>query len=201
MKKNFRQLSYSKQQQIINVVLEEFGKYGYQHASTNRMVKQAQISKGSLFNYFGSKQEMYLSALQYCIDVLVKNMPSVPMEETVDLLLFLEKTSLAKLKTLQQNPSIFAFLLSAQRETQTKLQAEIFHRISTAQNTFLFDLYQHFDRSLFKTDLDVEKAYQTIFHTFENLGHKYQEQNDLDMEKAKQETLSFLSFFRAIFYQ
>jgi AcrR family transcriptional regulator len=49
-----------KRKKILKEALIEFSKEGYANASTNQIVRRAGVSKGSLFNYFGSKEELYL---------------------------------------------------------------------------------------------------------------------------------------------
>ncbi len=43
-------------ERILDAALEEFGAWGYESASTNRVCRQAEISKGLLFHYYKTKQ-------------------------------------------------------------------------------------------------------------------------------------------------
>lgn len=56
----FANLAEDKQQAIVRAALYEFAAQGYQRASCNTIVKAAGISKGSLFQYFGSKEGLFL---------------------------------------------------------------------------------------------------------------------------------------------
>ncbi|KAB3527434.1 TetR/AcrR family transcriptional regulator [Alkaliphilus serpentinus] len=58
-KKLFYELDEEKRERITNVVLREFAQHSYNESSTNRIVKNAGIGKGSLFKYFQNKQDMY----------------------------------------------------------------------------------------------------------------------------------------------
>ena len=53
--KIFTELDEKKQERIIDAALKEFAEYGYENASTNRIVKTCGVSKGSLFKYFENK--------------------------------------------------------------------------------------------------------------------------------------------------
>ncbi|GEM_PF-5190562 len=44
---------------VVNAARREFSKYGYSHASTNRICREAGISKGALFHNFHSKQNLF----------------------------------------------------------------------------------------------------------------------------------------------
>jgi len=62
----------NKKEKILMVSIAEFAEYGFENASTNRMVKKMNISKGSLFQYFNTKEELYT----YVIDYVVKRITS-----------------------------------------------------------------------------------------------------------------------------
>lgn len=51
----FEHLNDAKQQAIIDASVSEFADNGFKNASVNKIVEQAGIAKGSLFNYFKSK--------------------------------------------------------------------------------------------------------------------------------------------------
>ncbi len=70
----FKSLSEEKQMKIIDGCIYEFSKYGYEKSSTNRIIKKVGISKGSLFNYFHSKEDLYFYILDYAVDIIEKKM-------------------------------------------------------------------------------------------------------------------------------
>ena len=55
----FEHLKDAKQQAIIDASVTEFATNGYKNASVNKIVEQAGIAKGSLFNYFKSKTLLF----------------------------------------------------------------------------------------------------------------------------------------------
>jgi AcrR family transcriptional regulator len=55
----FEQLSDTKQKSIIDASVNEFADKGFKNASVNKIVEKAGISKGSLFNYFKSKNLLF----------------------------------------------------------------------------------------------------------------------------------------------
>ncbi len=55
----FKNLPEHKQKIILQAAIHEFSEFGYAKASCNRIVKAAAISKGSLFQYFGSKEGLF----------------------------------------------------------------------------------------------------------------------------------------------
>ena len=55
----FEHLSDVKQKSIIDASVSEFATNGFKNASVNKIVENAGISKGSLFNYFKSKSLLF----------------------------------------------------------------------------------------------------------------------------------------------
>jgi len=55
----FEQLADTKQKSIIDASIYEFADKGFKNASVNKIVEKAGISKGSLFNYFKSKNMLF----------------------------------------------------------------------------------------------------------------------------------------------
>lgn len=56
-------LDIEKRQNIFTAGVSEFAESGYENSSTNRIVKKAGISKGSLFKYFPTKEDFYFYVL------------------------------------------------------------------------------------------------------------------------------------------
>lgn len=66
--KTFFNLSKQKQENLIKIALEEFSNQDYNSASLSRIVRQAGIAQGSLYQYFANKKDLYL----YLLDLLCK---------------------------------------------------------------------------------------------------------------------------------
>ena len=55
----FHRLPPKQQQAILRAALDEFATHGFSNASLNRIIDAAGISKGSMYYYFDSKEELY----------------------------------------------------------------------------------------------------------------------------------------------
>lgn len=67
-KQTFFNLGDKKQQRIIDAAMEEFAAHPYSKTSINRIIEQADISKGSFYQYFNNKKDLY----KYLIDLFAK---------------------------------------------------------------------------------------------------------------------------------
>ena len=70
---SFETLPNIKKDIILKVCIEEFAEYGFENASTNRMVKNIGMSKGSLFKYFNTKEELYIYIIDYAVRSITKS--------------------------------------------------------------------------------------------------------------------------------
>jgi AcrR family transcriptional regulator len=62
-KQTFFNLPEEKRTTIVNAAVEEFAQYGLENASTNRIVKNSGIAKGSFYQYFEDKQDVFMYLL------------------------------------------------------------------------------------------------------------------------------------------
>ena len=53
-----------KMEAVVRVALEEFARYGYSHASTNRICEMAGVSKGAFVHNFHSKDNLFFHLIQ-----------------------------------------------------------------------------------------------------------------------------------------
>lgn len=112
-KEAFFALDPEKQEHILSVASEEFAEHGYQNASTNRIVRTLQISKGSLFYYFQDKADLYLYLIEQStrdyMEVLRSLMSDQPPEDILERLRLLTN---AALRYLQDNPAMFRLMMT-----------------------------------------------------------------------------------------
>lgn len=64
-KQTFFNLPEEKRNKIINISLLEFAQHSYRTASLSRIVEKAGIAKGSMYQYFKDKKELYLYLIDF----------------------------------------------------------------------------------------------------------------------------------------
>ena len=75
-KETFHNLPEEKKGQFINAALEEFAGNNFDTASVTRIVKKLGIAKGSVYQYFEDKLELWLYLKEYCEGVKMSYVPS-----------------------------------------------------------------------------------------------------------------------------
>lgn len=71
-KQTFFNLPNDKRERIIECAINEFSNYDYNQASINRIVKDAGIAKGSFYQYFEDKLELYKYLLEIIGNIKLK---------------------------------------------------------------------------------------------------------------------------------
>lgn len=80
-KKTFLNLPEEKQQRFIEVALEEFAHKEFQSASITAIVKTLGIAKGSVYQYFEDKLDLWLYLKQHCEQVKLTYIQSLKRED------------------------------------------------------------------------------------------------------------------------
>lgn len=167
----FNNLKPEKQKQIINAAIKEFVRNGFEKASTNEIVKRANISKGSLFNYFNSKKDLYLYLIEYSSKAIVNLNEEIDLSET-DLFKRIERVALQMFYVQQKYPQAFEFLASTKQEESVEVKDIIKQRLNPIYNQAINKLYKDIDYSKFREGVDIEKAIEILNWTMFGVGEK-----------------------------
>jgi len=121
----FRHLPPDKQERVLDAALDEFAQRGYHQASMNRLVAQAGIPKGSLYQYFPNKEGVFQHIFQHALSLVRRTLTKVK-EETLAETLFtrLEKSLLAGVRFLKDHPRIYNLYLKIQFDKNVPLRKE-----------------------------------------------------------------------------
>ncbi len=158
-KNTFYNLSDEKKGRIFDAALQEFSSRSYNEASLNQIIKDADIPKGSFYQYFDNKEDIY----NYMIGVILK-----------------EKTNvLNQVKEIDPDADVFEVIMHSTREyleqgiekpgyveagmrmelDHSELKMKI-HKSSTEK--FIKMLERDKERGLIKPDVDSELVINMI---------------------------------------
>lgn len=167
----FYGLDIQKRERIINAALKEFAHSGYEKASTNEIVKEADISKGSLFHYFNNKKELYLFLLDYVGTVIDKIYEEVDWDER-DLFERMKQLGAVKFSVYQQHPHAFDFMKTASQESSSEVKADIEKMSNEAISVGMEKSFKNIDFTKFRDDMDLEKMLNIISLTLLGLAEQ-----------------------------
>ncbi|MEW9502758.1 TetR/AcrR family transcriptional regulator [Jeotgalibacillus marinus] len=205
--KSFNNLDADKQKRILNAALKEFSENGYDKASTNRIVKEAGIGKGMLFYYFKNKEELYYYLINYAVDMMTNEYFSLIDMKEPDFIERLKKSVQVKIAFYADNPHVNNFLGALFLTDKLELSADLETRFEEMQRLGFSILYADIDHSLFREDIDVDKAFQLIRWSIEGYQNelinkfKGQKVTSIDMDPVLEEFDEYLNIFKTSFYK
>lgn len=80
-KDTFEKISEEKRKKILDVAVKEFASKGFSSANINEISKNAGISIGSMYTYFASKEDLFLTVMNYGYSLLEEALTDVATVE------------------------------------------------------------------------------------------------------------------------
>ncbi len=96
-----------------------FAAVGYQNAKTDAIATHAQVSKGLLFHYFGSKANLYLETVRHTYAKLTSTADRSVWQNADNLTVMVTRALRYKIQMQLDYPDEFALAMSAYANTQT----------------------------------------------------------------------------------
>jgi TetR/AcrR family transcriptional regulator len=202
----FLNLNDEKRNRILNAAIKEFAQKGYENASTNEIVKDADISKGLLFHYFKNKKHLFLFMFNYCIELLTEEIyKKIDLTEP-DFFERINQTAMAKLELMQKYPEIFKFIETAYLEEAKDIKPELEKKKEDVLEINIHKIYHGIDMTKFRDDIDIQRALKTITWTLDGFGDEVMKKSrlfstEIDYEKAFTEAEEYIRLLKTCFYK
>ena len=194
----------SKRNRIINAALVEF-LGGYKKASTDSIVRNAGISKGLLFHYFGSKQGLYDYLIEYSVDIIQCEFLDMINPLQRDILEAIWQMSLLKQDLSVQHPAIFDFLTSVYLDGGEPVAKSRLEEFMELRTSVMARVFASADHSLFRSDVDCERAIKIITWSLDGWANSIKLENGDSVRDNYQgyldECEQLLNMFRQAFYK
>lgn len=175
--KKFTQLPSEKQDRILNAAYDEFISAGFQSASTNRIIKNAEISKGSLFHYFGSKEALYLFMIKRSNARLFKQLEPILHELSPDLIQRLRIFAISYLDLYINEPREFKFLMTLTEAGNRSIVERLMKETMDENQEKMLLIFSGIDTS--KLILDLPEVIKVITWVMTGLKEQILNQSEL----------------------
>lgn len=203
----FFNLEKEKQDRILNAAIKEFAQKGFDNASTNEIVKEAEISKGLLFHYFGNKKQMFFFLFDQGIELITEEFyKKIDLTET-DFFARVRQSVLIKMELLNIYPDIFKFIETAYLEDSPEVKVELEKKIKELNEINISKVYEGIDYSKFRDDMDITKILKIITWSFEKMSDeelskvKLIPDYQIDYQKIQAELEEYLEIMTKCFYK
>ena len=200
MNEKFFDLEKEKQDRMINAALKVFGMRGYQFASTDDIVREAGISKGLLFHYFGSKLGLYSFVYDYSVRFMSLELKAAVDDNETDFFALHKQIEAGKLQVLKNYPCMQLFL----EKCNTENIKEALLAVEEKKNE-LSALYESFDArtdfSPLPADTDTVKLRNILRYTLKNLMEECFLTGSFQAELLYEENIAYIAFLEKLFRQ
>lgn len=122
---SFERISEEKRNRILSTAISEFANRGFTSANTNTIAQKAGISVGSLYKYFETKEDFFLTVVDHGITQLEKTLESV-LSLDLDLFGKIEKI----IRIIQTHSRINQDIIRLYNEMTTESNYELITRLS-----------------------------------------------------------------------
>ena len=200
MNAKFFDLKKEKQDRMINAALKIFALHGYRHASTDDIVREAAISKGLLFHYFGSKVGVYAFVYDYSVRYMTLELKSTVNREETDLFELVKQSECARMHAMRGYPYMQQFLNRSMSEDVSEALLAI-----EEKRDILLEAYEgirrQMDFSTLPAGIDGEKLYKMLDLTIKGLMTEHFLNASFQPEMLYQEIVDYIDMIKQIVYQ
>ena len=197
MNEKFFDLKKEKQDRVINAALKVFALHGYQHAGTDDIVREAAISKGLLFHYFGSKLGVYEFVYDYSVRYLLLELSTTVDAKETDLFTLMQQVECGKMRAMCGYPYLQQFLNRAQMEDVSEALLAVEERKRQLEETF-DTIYARAELEKYASPQDVIKLRKMLELTIKGLLNEKVLEGALQPEMFYEEVLTYLELGRRI---
>ena len=192
MNAKFFDLKQEKQDRMINAALKIFAVNGYQHASTDDIVKEAGISKGLLFHYFDSKIGVYSFIYDYSTRYMSLELSSAIDPAETRYMEIRRQMEAAKLQALKTYPYMQMFLDSTVHETITEAALAIEASRLSYENA-LGTILAKADQAPIKAAKNSEELLKMLDYTLSGIMTDSLKDNSFNAEMNYKESIKYLN--------
>lgn len=193
-----------KKNRIIDASLIEFSKNGYDGASTNSIAKAAKVSKGLIFHYFGSKQELFNYLVEHVMEIFMEKHLSNIEFQSDDFIERLYETYIYKLDIYRSEVPVIEFtkkfLMENNKWKDTVLKAQ-----KDVVTDIYRQLYEDVDVTKIKEGLEMNDIFELSHYIFkgaaEQLMHKGVALKDFTDPKYEEFWVKWINVIRTCVYK
>ncbi|MDI6706012.1 MAG: TetR/AcrR family transcriptional regulator [Bacillota bacterium] len=192
-KDTFNNLSDDKKRKIFNAAVQEFATRRFSEASINQIVKTAGISRGSFYQYFNDKEDIYLYMLTEIgkekLEIIGRAEVLKPDADFFEAYLHMAKVALEWVKTKPEYNRIGMLMEMDDSEFIAKLRAISIEGFAKLKGMIERDKQRGLIKPEIDSDLIVDMIYTLMMHF---LKEYYRAGSDEDMLKRASDIIKII---------
>lgn len=197
----FLNLPIEKQNNIINAALKAFGANGYKKTSTSDIAASAGISKAMVFHYFGTKKALYFYLIDYCGNIVVKEVEEKFDYTVTDFFERIRLSSYIEISLLKKHPAILTFLTSVYFEEDEEVKEEVKTALEKGEGFRNKIALDGMDFTKFKENIDLKLLMKMLSWLADGYAKQLSNQKDIDYDVMFKEFDDCLEMLKNNFYK
>lgn len=190
-KNTFHNLPKEKKERILNAAINEFAQYFYHKASINRIVNNADIAKGSFYQYFDDKKDLFKYVVEIIGEKKMKYLnESLKELHQLEFFKVVRGLYISAIKFTKENPKLAAIGNNFIKSNDSFLKEEILGESIPKSNEFFEELLK---KGIERGEIDSEVDVKLVSYLITTLSISISEYyfNELD-EKDEGEIMPFI---------
>ena len=197
MNGKFFDLKKDKQDRMISAALKVFAINGYRHASTEDIVKEANISKGLLFHYFENKLGVYQFVYDYAVRYMTLELNTHVGAREKNLFEIERQIQSARLDAMKTYQYMQQFLTRTQSEDVNEALVVIAQRRDILMDAYA-DIYRRINFNALPQGTDGRLLFQMMEHAADGLILERLQENSFQADMVLEEILQYINFMQKL---
>ena len=200
MNDKFFDIKTDKQERILNAAIKVFAQNGYRKASTDLIVKEADISKGLLFHYFDNKITLYGFLIEYAIRLLSFEMSTTVDKHEKDFFILQAQMEQVKFKIMKNYPYMIQFLSGLKYETDEEANS-VNGDFLNALDDIYDNVYRQADNTKFQDYVVISRVVNMIKWMSDGYMRECLMNPEITLDEMNEEFSKYLKMTKAHFYR
>ena len=197
MNGKFFDLKKEKQDRMINAALKVFAISGYRHASTDDIVKEADISKGLLFHYFSNKLGVYKFVYDYSVRYMALELGTSVSTKETDLFEILKKIQISRMNAVKGYPYMLQFLDRSEVEDVSEALVVIGEKRDMLSDAYQA-IYRRIDYRHLSAGIDGRKIFRMLNHAVDGLISEHFRDASFQADMVLEEIMEYIELVKKL---
>ena len=191
-KDTFLNLDEEKRQRFVQAAFEEFCKHDFQNASISQIVKKLGIAKGSVYQYFENKADLYLYLFELAQLKKAEYVQARPLKPGEDFFAWIEELWTIGLRFDLEHPLYTGFLYNIMRE-RDPVAKTLMKENRQRSETYFKQLFMGFqEQGILRQDVDLDFMVFFFTQSAQGLAEYMFQQHDQENLALVREGKSFM---------
>jgi TetR/AcrR family transcriptional regulator, repressor for uid operon len=155
-------------EKIVDAAIVTFSKHGYDRTKMDNIAETANLSKGTIYLYFKSKEELFFAISENNIKAL-KEQLSVLFTKSEDLILDSQKFYVNFRKASEQSDKVFLETIAESSRNQ-RLREMLYHQRMKVLDIVTEYLKLQIKKGFFRSDIDIDAVAVGLVSIYDGLS-------------------------------